>query len=95
MELQESPKTDPKIDQKNDQKMIRFWCHFGSTLAPQIGHFWGQFSVFFGTSRQERPKSAPRGAKSLQKGSPRAILGAKVGHFGAQEAPKCTQESPR
>ena len=82
--------------------LVRFWSDFGSLLGPQMGHFGGRFLAFFRTSPQWRPKSAPRGAKRLQKGAPggpkRRPRGLKSAQKGAQEAPrgpKRPQEEPK
>ena len=79
--------------------LVRFWSDFGSLLGPQMGHFGGRFLAFFRTSPQWRPKSAPRGAKRLQKGAPggpkRRPRGLKSAQKGAQEAPKRPQEAKR
>ena len=78
---------------------LRFWCvlgsHFGSILAPQMGHFGGPFLVFFWMSPQGRPKSAPRGAKRPQRAPQETPKGAPGGPKSAPRGPKSAQKGPQ
>merc|ERR1711965_677704 len=65
--------------------LVRFWCHLGTLLGAQIGHFWHRFLDDFFMSFQERPKSGqepPKRGPRAAKSTPRA---AKIAPRAAQE----------